>query len=298
MTIGFLGLGEVGSRYAADLIKNGADVKGYDPKLGHSEFANFENRVREAGVTICADTKELVEGSDIILCPTTCAAAIPIAKTCAEYLKPGQIYVDFNSALPSVKAECEKYISASGADFVDAVVLNHPAIYGLHNPGLMAGPKAKYVIEVLEKYGMDQNRYMGEKNGMACGFKCTRSIFMKGVEALFIEFVCAARKNGIMDECIDSVVENLGDDLRKQLCMLVKGDIIHAKRRSEEIGGIMPMLDELGLDKTMTVATTKKLQWAASLGLKEYFNNEMPDEHDAVDAFIRVQETGSPEVKE
>ena len=113
---------------------------------------------------------------------------------------------------------------------------------------------------------------------------------MKGVEALFIEFVCAARKNGIMDECIDSVVENLGDDLRKQLCMLVRSDIIHAERRSHEIGDIVGMLDDLGLDSTMSVATTKKLQWAAGFGLKEHFNNEMPDEHDAVDAFIKAQE--------
>lgn len=290
MVIGFLGLGEVGSRYAAGMAQNGAVVKGYDPQIGKPEFGDFEQRVRDGGVIICDTTEELVKDCDIVLSPSTVSAAIPIAKNASQFLHKGQIYVDFNSALPSVKAECEKYVAESGADFVDAVVLNHPAIYGLHNPNIMSGPKAKDVIEVLSGYGMDQIRYMGDKNGQACGFKCTRSIFMKGVEALFIEFVCAARKNGIMDECIDSVVENLGDDLRKQLCMLVKSDIIHAKRRSAEIGDIQNMLDDLGLDKTMTIATTKKLQWAASFGLKEKFNNTMPDEHDAVDAFLEIQE--------
>ena len=291
MVIGFLGLGEVGSRYSSGMVGDGATVKGYDLKFGLSEFAENEARVRDGGVKLVDSIQALVEGSDIILCPTTCAQAIETAEGAAKYLKKGQIYVEFNSAIPSVKAKCKELVEAAGADFVDACTLNSPVLYGHHNRCIISGPKAAEVIEVLNSYGMDHIAYMGDVAGQACAFKCTRSIFMKGIEALFIEFVCAARKNGIMDEVVDSMVVNLSDDLKKQLTLLARSDIVHAKRRAEEIEAIIQMLEDMHLDNTMSVATTRKLYWAHNLGLKEQFNNIVPERLDvAVDAFIKAQE--------
>ena len=290
MVIGFLGLGEVGSRYSSGMVGDGANVKGYDLKFGLPEFADNEARARDGGVQLVKSAQELVEGSDIILCPTTCAQAVETAQSAAKYLKAGQIYVEFNSAIPSVKAKCQEIVETTGADFIDACTLNSPVLYGHHNRCIISGPRAKEVMGILASYGMDHIAFMGERAGQACAFKCTRSIFMKGIEALFIEFVCAARKNGIMEEVVDSMVVNLSDDLKKQLCLLARSDVVHAKRRAEEIEAIIQMLEDMELDNTMSVATTKKLHWAHNLGLKEKFNNTVPESmEETVDAFIQAQ---------
>ena len=80
MVIGFIGLGDVGSRFSSGISKfGGADALGYDLKFGLEEFKEKEDRCKEHGVRFAAGTKELVEGSDIMISATSCSDAIDTA---------------------------------------------------------------------------------------------------------------------------------------------------------------------------------------------------------------------------
>lgn len=291
MIIGFIGLGEVGSRYASGMAKDGAIVYGYDIRFGLSEFAKNEEYCRKSGVKLVGGIKEVIEESNILLATSTCSKAIECSIEAAKYLKRGQIYVEFNSAIPTIKEKCQKIVEVTGADFVDACTMDNPKLYHHHNPCVMSGPKAKDVIDVLKAYGMDHITLVGNKVGAASGLKCVRSICMKGIEAVLIEMMCAARKVGVLDEVIDSTVKSLEDDLRFQLTSMVTSNIVHTGRRSDEIELILQMLMDLNLNSIMTSATLKKLRWSRDLGLTEKFKSEEPENiHMAIDAFLEASD--------
>ena len=65
-----------------------------------------------------------------------------VAKDAAEFLKPGQIYVDLNSVSLDSKKEIDAEISKSGADFVEAAVMAAVKTQRLKTPILLGGPRA------------------------------------------------------------------------------------------------------------------------------------------------------------
>ena len=73
--IAFIGLGDVGSRYSSGISDNGADVKGFDLRFGQPVFKEYEERITEHGVAMAKDQRDVIEGSDIILVPTSCLGA-------------------------------------------------------------------------------------------------------------------------------------------------------------------------------------------------------------------------------
>ena len=79
MKIAVLGLGEAGSRLAADLEAAGADVAGYDP-----------DPVRGAAGT--ADVVSAVAGSEIVLSVNAAAVAAGVAAAASQALGQDAIY--------------------------------------------------------------------------------------------------------------------------------------------------------------------------------------------------------------
>lgn len=289
----FLGLGEVGSRYAAGLKKEGADVKGYDILLNDPLFADKVERCKEYGVELAASMEDAIAGADYIFVPTSCHVAVDCAKAYAPYLKPGMVYVDWNSAVPTVKDKVREVVEATGADFVDAVTMMSPNQYWHKNPCIMSGPRAKEVADYLNGFGMNIT-YAGGKVGQASALKVLRSIFTKGFEAVLVECLASARAFGIMDEIFTSICRML-DAMppEENLSMMVRTDVVHAKRRGEEIGAIADMLEEMCMNNIMAKAATEKLMWVASTDIKDHFHSAIPEDlHECVDQYVRISKNG------
>ena len=285
----FIGLGEVCSRYSSGISKEGADVKGYDLLLGQQVFADKEARCKEHGVKLATTPEEAMQDVDYIFVPTSCDVAVDCAKMYAPYLKPGMVYTDWNSAVPTVKERVRQIVEETGADFVDAVTMMSPNQYWHKNPCIMSGPRAKEVSDYLNGFQMNI-RYAGEKPGQAAALKVLRSIFTKGFEAVLIECLAASRSFGIMDETFTSICRTL-DAMppEENLDFWVRSDVVHAKRRAEEIGAVAEMLEEMHMNSIMSKATTEKLMWIANSGIKESFDYKIPDDlHECVDAFLRI----------
>ena len=291
MTIGIIGLGEVGSCYSSGLAEQGLSILGYDLLLRQPEFAAKEERCRKAGVEFTSGNEELVRRSDWVFAITTCAQTVETATIAAEFLRPGQIYVDFNSSIPSVKEEARAVVEATGADFCDACSVNTPLTYGLQNKIVMAGKRAGEVADYLNAHKMNI-RNMGPEIGKAAAYKVIRSIYMKGTEALMLETIAAAQKQGILDEVIDSIVGLMEDDFRKTISILVRAGTVHSERRAHEVGDVAIMLDQMGLDNTMASAAYKKLRWYTEMGVKDHFHATIPDDLSGIADFMI--EAGQP----
>lgn len=288
MVIAFIGLGEVGSAYSSGLARNGATVKGYDLKFDTEGLEQFKP-CAEAGVQLVSGPKELIEGSDIIIAVTSCAQAMETAEMYKPYMNKSQRYCELNSAVPELEAEVERFLGDS-CTFVDGSTLCSPSMYGVATPVTMSGPMGEQTAKDLNSYGMNI-RYLGDKNGQASAFKVIRSIFTKGLESVLVECMTAARYYGVGDDIFDSIVTFLTDEpTDKTLAMMVQTNVLHAKRRGDEICEIAEMLKNAGLDNTMSAAATKKLYWLAEMGLRDEFGGKKASTmFEAVDAMLKKQ---------
>ena len=78
---------------------------------------------------------------------------------------------------------------------------------------------------------------------------------MKGLEALGVECLVAARQQGIVEELLQCIGDADRTPFREFLGMLVSTHVVHARRRLEEMELVERMLTELGMEPLMTRAT-------------------------------------------
>lgn len=290
MTVAFIGLGEVGSTYSSGLAKNGTKVKGYDLKFSDAAGKGAFQACADAGVELVDGPEALIKGSDIILAVTSCSQAMETIEMYKPFLSAGQMYIEMNSAIPAIKAKVCEYIGTA-CDFVDGATLCSPSQFGVKTPLVMSGPRGKEASDQLNAAGMNIE-YLGDQVGQASAYKVIRSIFTKSLESCLVETMHAARKYGIAEVIFKSIVDFLaGEPTDETLALMVKTNVVHAKRRGDEICEIAEMLKEDGLDNTMAEAATKKLYWLASLNLKDkkFDGKVAKDMYDVADALVEIQ---------
>src|SRR5690606_21609823 len=113
--------GEAGYHIAKSLVqKEGVSLLAYDPKALLPEGEYIRQRAAETNVTLTPELSTLFETSDVILSLVSASAVISLASQSVQWIKPGQIYADMNSAGPDTKIQAAAIVDRSGARFVDA----------------------------------------------------------------------------------------------------------------------------------------------------------------------------------
>lgn len=120
VSVGFIGLGNMGNPMASNVLKNGFPMTVFDknPKT-------MENLV-QAGAKAAASPKQVVESAEVIL---TCLPGSPEVESLyldpgglIELAKPGTVLVDLSSVLPSTPRKLEPRAKARGVHFLEAPV--------------------------------------------------------------------------------------------------------------------------------------------------------------------------------
>ncbi len=292
MQIGFVGLGDVGSRFSSGVSDFGkAAVVGYDSRLGLEEFADKEERCRQHNVRLVEKPEDVIYGSDIVIAATSCSRAVSTAEQYLPYLRPGQMYVDINSAVPEIKQEISEMMLAKGVDFCDGGIMGSPLNGGVRVEVVMSGPKAEWLVKTLNECGMN-TRFISETVGRGSSLKILRSIFTKGLEALLIETYSSAYYYGVLDEVKGSIVHILTkENPETNFARMLRTNVVHSYRRAQEVGDVAKMLENAGLNHTMSDASYKKLMWAYDTGIKEVFDGKIPDDvMDVVKFYSQLKE--------
>jgi 3-hydroxyisobutyrate dehydrogenase-like beta-hydroxyacid dehydrogenase len=181
----------------------------------------------------------------------TAAAAREVAEAAAGYLRPGQTFLDVNSASPRTKQTAAKFVQSAGADYVEGAVMAAVAGPGLAVPILAGGPAAGTAADLLNGLGMNLTPVAAE-HGRASATKLARSIVMKGLEAILIESMAAARHWGVEREVIASLQEtHPGLDWTKLALRCSERVAQHGVRRAQEMREAGDMVAELGRDPAL-----------------------------------------------
>jgi 3-hydroxyisobutyrate dehydrogenase-like beta-hydroxyacid dehydrogenase len=254
--LAFIGFGEVGQTFARGLLgRDGVSVAAYD--LLFDDPHKRGELIRRAGalsVRVGADAADASRDARVVVSAVTAAAALEVASAAARYLRPGQIFLDVNSASPRAKRAAAGKVAAAGADFVEGAVMAAVKGDGLKVPILAGGPAAETAAEILNALGMNLTPVATEI-GRASATKLARSIVMKGLEAALVQSSAAARRWDVEADVIASLRETYpGIDWQKTVAHAGERVARHGIRRAEEMREAGAMLDDLGLDPGLCLA--------------------------------------------
>jgi 3-hydroxyisobutyrate dehydrogenase-like beta-hydroxyacid dehydrogenase len=192
-TIGVLSPGDMGGAIAALLRSNGARV--LTCLDGRSE--RTRSLAEQAGCEVCASLEELVVESEVLISVLVPARAVEVASDVARAIEAtgaNLLYVDANAIAPRTVREIGEIVGRAGARVADVGIVGAPP----RKPGTRfytSGPAAEE-FSGLGAYGLDV-RIVGAELGQASGFKMCYAALTKGLTALGVELLLAARLMGL-----------------------------------------------------------------------------------------------------
>ena len=263
--IALLGFGEAGSAIARGLAAEGGwrgiakpgdnaprRLIAIDTALDKdSRGATLGKEARRLDVAISDSYTEALREADLVICAVQGEHALSAATSAAPLLKKGAHYLDLCTVTGKMSDEDRAEIETGGGRYVDIAVMGGFFKQGIRAPMLVAGEDAAPMVEWMNANGFVAT-HLGPKPGSASSVKMVRSVIMKGLEALGVEALVTAERQGILKEVLGCLgdVDSMG--ISGTIAMLVQTHIVHAERRWEEMGLGARTLRETGVDPIMT----------------------------------------------
>jgi 2-hydroxy-3-oxopropionate reductase len=136
-TIGFVGVGNMGSRMARNLLEAGYDVTVFDLDETRCEA------MREAGAGVGDSPRDVAEQSTVVFSSLPTADAIEAAYLGDEGIVAGagdgHLLVEMSTTKPSTTEKVAAEATANGANMVDAPVIGTPPVAAAAELTLMVG---------------------------------------------------------------------------------------------------------------------------------------------------------------
>jgi 3-hydroxyisobutyrate dehydrogenase-like beta-hydroxyacid dehydrogenase len=261
--IAMVGFGEAGSILGADLAATGRQVVTYDILLdAPASRAALLEKASRAGVTTADSIGAAVENADLVISAVTASSSAAVAQSASKALAAGQIFLDINSCSPATKHSNSETVQSSGADYVEAAVMAPVPPQRLKVPMLLGGKRAAEVAPALTALGMNAT-FLSDEIGVASAVKMCRSVVIKGLEALAVESMLAARRFGAEKEVLASLqgtFPQMGwqDKLPDYLISRVAE---HGRRRAAEMREVAHTLEDVGVAPMMALATAARQDW-------------------------------------
>ena len=252
----FIGFGEVGQRFARDLLtRDDIQVSAYDIVFDETSSGSARRaHARTLGVTPLMTLAEAINGAHYVISAVTADATERVAATAAQHLRTGQIFIDVNSASPSTKQRAAGLVTTSGADYLEAAVMAAVLQPGITVPILAGGPRATKIAADLNRLGMNITAVATEY-GRASAMKLCRSIMIKGWEALIVDCSAAAKHWNVETEVFGSLSASYPSiDWRALAADMGERVATHGIRRSAEMHEAADMLADMGIDPSLSRA--------------------------------------------
>src|SRR5215472_4679990 len=257
--IGIIGFGEVGGIFGNDFARQGIEVSIFDILLASEPHRQqMLAKAGNSGVKAVDDLGECLRDADLVISAVTASSALDVAKEAGPILHRQQMFLDINSVSPETKRKAYAYIENSekdGARFVEAAVMAAVPARRLRVPMLLGGMYAAAASESLRSLGMDATA-LSDQIGVASAVKMCRSVMIKGLEALTVECLFAARQYGAEDAVLESLAatypsmgwkEHLPDYLISRVAE-------HGRRRAAELREVAQTLQDVAVEPTMALA--------------------------------------------
>jgi 3-hydroxyisobutyrate dehydrogenase-like beta-hydroxyacid dehydrogenase len=272
---GVIGFGEAGSVVAGHIGEHSkVPVRVTDPLLNKKPVPDWmAKRLTRIEVKIVTDVCSLVRQCDVILSLVTPRVASVVAAEAGATWKHG-LFIDLNSISPKEKQSVSACFPKGC--YVDGAVLGSIAGEGSRVQLALGGTRATEARSHLSSVGLSAF-VAGSRVGAASAVKMCRSLFMKGLECLFVETLLAAKTFDVTDPVMKSIEQTFNSyGLRPMVRMLVTTHAAHSRRRSDEMRSAGKMMDEHGMPGRMCKAARDFLKANSEIGLADHFRGTVP----------------------
>ncbi len=270
MKLGYIGYGEAAYYMSAGLAEQGVE------QYACSRNFSYKGKPEDVGVKRCSSYEELFSICDTVFAMTPNTAAVPTAEKAVPYLRKGIVYVDLSSAAPKLMEQAAELVTPTGALFVDAAMLDSLPKYRSRVRIVTSGEGSEELSRRLE--GLDMRvDIVGDRPGAASAIKLLRSLYTKTHLGFALEMLEGAAHYGVADYVMKGLAETMDDkDFITGMNERLSGGVLHATRRSHELAMAAEMLDDAGLDSSISTAAAQKLRKLGELNLKEKLGDYRP----------------------
>ena len=198
-TVGFIGLGVMGSQMVDRLLARGHSVTGYNRTRAKAQW------LVEKGMHWADSPRQVAHASDFTFAMVTNANAIQAISEGPEGflagLSAGKIFIDMSTISPNVSCALAAKVRALGADMVDSPVSGSVITLQQGKLSVMVGGR-KDTFEKIKPRLLDigpKVTHVGD-NGLALSMKIATNLSLAVQMLAFSEGVLLAEKSGIPRE--------------------------------------------------------------------------------------------------
>ncbi|KQY08957.1 hypothetical protein ASD37_00185 [Mycobacterium sp. Root135] len=217
------------------------------------------------GIDIAGQPAAAAEGTEIVLMCVPGAALTDSALAVQGSATAGAVIVDLTTADPESKAQSARAAVAAGLRYVDAAITGAVGLTGARTPLLVAGPRYADVDALFAAVGAPVQYLPDSQPGDAVRVKLLRSVVTKGIEALAVEVLPAARRFGLLDQLFAAMGDIDERPFTELLTAMVSSHPAQAKRRCVETTSAADQLEAGGYPATLTEHVGRAFAHTAAL---------------------------------
>lgn len=279
MNIAIIGMGEVGRCYAKALHAAGYELSVCEAKPSQAalDFAY------STGNAIQPAPGAWLAGATWVLSCVTGSQALPVVEQTLPHLGQGASIADFTTASPDVKRQAARLAKEHGFRYVDTAIMGAISLNWERTPLLLSGDGADELQGLLEKAGGRIRVIENGAAGDAISLKILRSVFTKGMEALSVELLMSAEKQGVRQKLYEQLSDIDETPLRDFLDMLVRTHVVHAARRAHEVHDARQELAAQNLPSIVLPGVEERFRETAKELEKHAIGTANPTVEDALD---------------
>ena len=256
----FIGFGEAGEALSGG-FRSQSPVA-WDVKL-LSDGPSFRKRIQSVGFKPASSLENALEGIDWVISLVTADQAAIVCEQVCSSIRSKFTYLEMNSCSPGTKRSNAQMISDAGGVLADVAIMSPVNPSRIETPLLVSGSSAGDCVSFLNHFGYNAS-LCGPEVGQASSLKMTRSIMIKGVEALSAECFLTAQRLGIQPEIVASLTKSFdGLDWLKRGGYNLERMSKHGIRRAAEMREVIATIQETGLSADMTRST---VEWQQRIG--------------------------------
>lgn len=253
MNIAFIGFGEAGRAFADTLLPGGHSIAAYD-RIDSTEMTEA---MTARGIRPAATPAEAIEGARWVIAAVTADQSLKAARAVLPDLVQGQVYIDINSVSPNRKRTTAAEVEAAGARYIDMAVMAPVHPRGHATPVLLAGLEASTLGPEFFEAGF-KGEVVEDAPGAATAIKMVRSLFVKGLEAITVEAMLAAKASGCFERVLTSLSGSFpGLDWPNNVSYNFERTLRHGKRRAAEMEESAATLNDLGLNGALAAEVAR-----------------------------------------
>ncbi len=197
-TVAIIAPGDMGHAVGMRLRTEG-NLKVLTSLTGRSERSH--NLAKQAGLINVDNDEALVREADMLISIVPPGRAKLLADRMAKAIKAAGknlLYVDMNAIAPQTARDIEKLVTAAGGRFMDGGIMGGAPVEGMPAPRMFISGKDMDEVMALNDHGLNVAP-AGKEAGQASGLKMCFASVAKGMVALGLEAMTAARILGVDD---------------------------------------------------------------------------------------------------